>query len=224
MKYLAKILILVFVFSSLVYATEPADEKVQTIWIEPGISIGSIKLSTTTNELIGQIGPPIKMEGTNFIYYMEYPMMTFYMSHANYIQRRLKHVMSDEDLKKIELKPENAIIENMITFDLSARTRGNLAIGSSLKEVLDIFGDTSIRIDNSNDIPKILECTVFGVSKHPENAPVRPKEKFMGYALSLRYLTQGISFYFKVDRPDSIPRVYAIGVSDKEDCRVKKYD
>ncbi len=122
MKYLAKILILAFVFPSLVYATEPVDEKVQTIWIEPGISIGSIKLSTTANELIGQIGPPLKREGLKISYRMEYPLMTFYMSLTNYVQRRLKHVKSEEDLKKIEVKPEDAIIETMITFDSSDRT------------------------------------------------------------------------------------------------------
>ena len=115
---------------------------------------------------------------------------------------------------------ETAVVNDIYSFSPFAKTRGGIKIGSSLKEVLDVFGEASPNYNYSGNEPTASFCSIIFIYKYPENNPIRFMiDNFSGYVLRIDYLSEGISFYFKIDGKSTHPKVIAICVKSKSECR-----
>lgn len=102
-----------------------------------------------------------------------------------------------------------------------SKTRGNIGIGATLPEVLNVFGDNQIKTIRREPLKAVI-CSTADIFKYPENKISSLKEEnYNGYMLSVDYFQEGIYFVFKLD--DGMPKVFAITVSEKDECKVK-YD
>lgn len=191
----------------------------EPIWIEPGKSVGKVTLGMTIGDVINQIGIFDKIEEKQPLPFadMHYPLMTIQVSYL----KEMKGMI--EELKR-GTKPDpskwKAYVDWITTYDPKAKTRGSIGVGSSLKAVLDVFGDTQVRETSSTPL-KLVKCGHVDVYKFPQNRPssLRSHGEWP-YVLSVDYANEGISFYFKIHGKDQTLTVYAITISDRKDCEV----
>ncbi len=197
----------------------PAHAAEATVWIEPGESVGPARIGLTVSELVSAIGPPQNAEKNfdGYSYFLDYPAM--------YIEASLLRQISDalKGRKDLPSREEFAKLKHKVvwitTYDSSARTRGNIGVGSSFVEVLKAFGDTSVRIaPDSGRLPSAIQCSEASVVKAPGHLPSSLRDDgFSGYVLTLDYDSEGIDFHFKVGQGEF--KVFAITVSDRKQCK-----
>ena len=203
-------LLVIFIFYAFTFPVLAQD---QALWIEPGVGIGKLKLGDRIKDVISKLGPPRNIRGNQMIGWMEYSSIFIEISGTNSLSRALKSG------KKISPEEIESIVNFITIYGLSAKTRGNLSIGSTLKEVIEVFGDTQVRTVSQEPL-KIVKCASVDVYKFPENRPSTLREdSFSGYVLTTHYDSEGIEFHFKIEN-NSILKVFAITISNKEECKV----
>ena len=121
---------------------------------------------------------------------------------------------------KNEKKELEATVLRVTSYSPYSKTRGNIGIGSTLPEVLNVFGDTQMKIIRQEPL-KAVACSTALIFKYPENQISSLKdENYNGYMLKVDYFQEGIGFIFKLDN-GGMPKVFAITVSGKNECKVK---
>jgi len=205
-RYMTITLILIALFHNKVVAEDETE-----MWAEPDMSIGNIKLGSSYHDIINRLGVPQEFGGTNLYPGLRYKDVVIELDNLNAIKNAVKNQLE----WKPNIKDSNTL--RIVAFQ-SVKTRGGLKIGSSLTEVLNVFGGTSYRIDTATIAYQ--SCTTIDIHKYPESNPFSFLiNSFSGYALALHYDTEGISFYFKIDNKNSLPTVFAIAVSKKTACK-----
>jgi len=192
------------------YKKEPA------IWIEPGISIGAIRLGYKTLDVMSKMGIPQDINDYEYVNFFKYPSMDIRLSIApSMIRAAKKKIQGKKSKEEIEFE-----VNQITTYSPFAKTRGKLSVGSSFKEVLDVFGDTFMTI--SSEPIKTIECANILSFKFPENNRFELRKGiFTGYVLTLNYFNEGIQFHFRIDGDNSNLRVFAISIWEKRECEVK---
>lgn len=204
------ILLFLFLFVPIAYGED------NIIWLEPGVGAGPVRIGDSRESVVEKLGLPVKYEGLKIMYNMSYEDFLIEMNASDDLMRRMVNVQKGIENEKKE--PEAALLR-ITSYSPNSKTRGNIGIGSTLPEVLNVFGDTHLKIVRQEPL-KAIVCSTADVFKYPENtiASLR-KEDYNGYMLEVDYFQEGIQFIFKLD--DSLPKVFAITISAKDECRVK---
>ncbi|GEM_PF-4106758 len=211
LRYMAITLILITLFHNNVAASDKKE-----MWAEPGMSIGNIKVSSSYQDIINLLGEPQEIGGSKGWPGLRYKDVVIELDNTDAFLNAIKN---QRDWKP---KIEDGIVKSIVAYQY-VKTRGGLKIGSSIKEVLDVFGGSAMRFEpnkaaNSVDI---IECNSIDINKYPESNPfIFLINNYSGYVLELRYFSDGISFYFKIDDTTLSPTVFAIAVSNKTACKI----
>ena len=217
------IIIFLFFFVSVAYGED------KTIWLEPGVSAGPVRFGYNMENVLKELGLPdditnayggyVDAEGFPLMYDLSYDNGLFIKMHIVDDMRRVT-----ENFKKgikNEKKELEATVLRITSYSPYSKTRGNIGIGSTLPEVLNVFGDNQMKNIRQKPL-KMVVCSTALIFKYPENKISSLKEEnYNGYMLSVDYFQEGIYFIFKLD--GGMPKVFAITVSRKEECKVK-YD
>lgn len=198
------ILLFLLVSAGILYANDD-------VWIEPGVGIGVMRIGDNMDAVIEKLGRPQKTSGNNFWESLDYPDWHIEVSNTISLIRTLEkgHKPSGK---------EPVTVEEITTYSSKAKTRGNITIGSTLKDVLTVFGDT---MSKSVSTSKYVTCAEMLAAKLPESPPSGVREDdFNGYIFFIHYY-DGITFFFKVD--NQIPKVFAISVGERMECEAKDY-
>lgn len=191
--------------------TFPVLAQDQSLWLEPGVGIGKLKLGDSIKDVIAKLGPPADIRGNKILCHLEYPSILIETTGTNSLLRALKSG------KKISPDEIESTVNFITIYGLSSKTRGNLSIGSTLKNVVEVFGDTQMRTISQEPL-KIVKCASVDVYKFPENRPSMLREEaFSGHVLTIHYDNEGINFHFKVDDKSTL-RVFAITIANKKEC------
>lgn len=211
MKLLTNILAMIFLLITSNNASATGNNEV---WVEPGRSIANIKIDSSYSDIVQLLGPAQAIEGSTLFFDLKYDSTRIEMDNTASLKRALSN-SDGEEAKKIN----TAIVTRIDTFSLIAKTRGRIKIGSTLKEVLDVFGEASPIFSTSGVKPTALFCSNLYIYKYPENNPIKHMaDNFSGYLLMINYLSEGISFFFKIDGKTMHPTVVAMSVSSKREC------
>jgi hypothetical protein len=213
-RYTMKIALTILVLF-LIPSTQSLEQS-QESWIEPGIGYGKIRLNEPVKELVSNIGePPIvkRVESMPIYFWLDYSRV--YVEAMGLDNSVPSSLLSASQLSPIEREYK---VDGIAIYDKLARTRGNISIGSSIKDVATVFGDTST-ITVSRSPLKEIKCAEAEIIKFPENTPATLRgDSYSGYALSIHYIQDGIVFYFNLDNKGD-PRVFCILIWDKLECK-----
>ncbi len=188
-----------------------------SLWIEPGVGIGKLRLGDSYKGVISKLGFPENKKGTPGLGWLEYSKLYIEVSRVESIERALYKLQQTGE--KISPEEIESTVQFITVYDSLTKTRGNLSIGSTLKEVIQVFGDTQVHQVSQTPL-KIVKCADVNVFKIPENRPSMLKEDgFSGYVLTVSYNNEGIDFHFRIE--NNSLKVFAITVSKKQEC--KKY-
>ena len=186
-------------------------------WIEPGVGVSGIRIGDDEAMVVGKLGTPERVSGTQAVYYLDYPYIRVTMSRLHYLQKNLEAIIRGKEPKEPTdiSKLPGQVIGIVCYYGQRAKTRGDISVGSSLVAVLKVFGDTMYR---RMEPFKFVDCSFARIEKVPEreNEELRWND-FDGYVLLLNYVNEGLSFTFKLG--DSPPAVYAITVRQRGECK-----
>lgn len=208
-KKILLIIFVLFIYSSTVFGQD------KSLWIEPGVGIGNIRLGDDIETVLSKMGEPQGTSGGKVMGFLDYPFTYIHMSKAESLIRAMK-LGNKSDVS--EVKWEATFIT---TYSPFAKTRGNISIGASVPDVVKVFGDTHLRMVSKKPGEEIrVECAEANIYKVPENRLVilRPDD-FSGHILELFYRNEGIRFFFRLG--ENIPKVYAISVQQRLECKKK---
>lgn len=196
--------------------SQPIKQKSEPVWIEPGISIGTIRLDEKIEKIFEILGTPQNIDETlKYFAKIDYGFLYIETTTVESLIDFLERKSAGKSVADFKFKHK---IENITIYDINVKTKGNISIGSTLLDVLNVFGGTNY-ITISQKPFKTIKCSKVTIFKTPEHgiSGLR-KNDFRGYVLEINYFNEGISFYFRID--NSIPIVFAISISQKRECEV----
>lgn len=220
------IIIFLFFFVSVAYGED------KTIWLEPGVSAGPVRLGDDRKNVLKELGLPDDItnayggyvdtagrpKGFPLMYDISYDNGLFIEMNPHDDMRRIEENFR-KGIKQNEKKELEATVLRVTSYSPHSKTRGNIGIGSTLPEVLNVFGDNQMKTIRREPL-KTVVCSIALIFKYPENKRSSLKEEnYNGYMLSVDYFQEGIDFIFKLD--DGMPKVFAITVSEKKECKIK---
>ncbi len=204
-------IVLFLLIASVAYGEE------KTIWLEPGVSAGAIRIKANSQDILKELGKPYTVKGNNIIHDIYYDYFFIEMSAVDDIKRRAAN--AQRGLKN-ETNELDARVLRITSYSQYSKTRGNIGIGSTLPAVLNIFGDTQSKIIRHEPL-KVISCSGAHIFKYPENRITSLKEDhaYNGYMFEVDYFQEGISFVFKLN--EGMPKVFAITISEKKECQTE---
>src|SRR3972149_12058006 len=191
MKKLSIYIFLYFLIASVAYGEEKA------IWIEPGVSVGTIRIKDSPQNILKELGKPYDVKGVNIMHDIYYSNFLIQMSAADDLKRRAGNIQRGIKNEANELE---ARVLRITSYSQYSKTRGNIGIGSTMPDVLNVFGDTTSRIVRHEPL-KVISCSSAHIFRYPENRITTVKEdhNYAGFMLELDFFQEGISFVFKLD-------------------------
>lgn len=176
------VFLLAMLYGSLLAATSSA----QPGWrVEPGAGYGPVRLGMTPDEVLASLGAPSNRREPGGTFLELGYRTSFYRFQA----QRLVHI---------------------IIWDRTATTRGGVRVGSTLSQVVDVFGDSYGANLQSSPGGQARNCLGFTVEQLPGPNRLR---------LTANYRHLGISFAFVLTDDSTRPTVAEITVETPRACQ-----
>lgn len=164
--------LLLFLVTATALHTQPSSA--QTWRVEPGIGYGPVRLGMSPDEVLGILGSPRERKDPS----RWATTLTYSTSEYWFVAR---NVNEDPPVKELFL---------ITVWDRNATTRGGIRIGSTLFQVIDVFGDTRANLQTAAD-RRVLSCMDVLIHQAERAGPNQ-------LTLTVSYQQLGISFRFSV--------------------------